>query len=57
MVSGTIYHFKVTGDVVVEDTDFVRQQKSSRQLKVDITRNWEEYPKFGVYDRLLIKER
>lgn len=54
---GYTYHFKTSGNVVIDYEDFIAGDHSIRERPSEVESNWEAYPTFGNYNSLLSKER
>jgi hypothetical protein len=54
--SATIYHFKPSGDVSIEQTVSMPHVQVS-STRADVAANYEREPEFGSYEGLLVKER
>lgn len=57
VTSGSTYHFKRTGQVVVEDEDFIGGDYSTTERSCEVKDNWDAYPPFGDFAPLLRAER
>jgi hypothetical protein len=63
--SGTSYFFREDGGVTVERQDFTWTEGqsspvatvSTKETRVNVSGNWDDYPRFGEYDALLRLER
>ena len=55
----TIFYFKQEGRVTVAEYDGRTKESSSKESaeKIDLSKNWEDYPEFGKYDSLIRLER
>lgn len=52
-----IFGFETTGQLFMEKRNLLTGDVEEREAKVDISCNWEKFPKFGEYDSLIKKER
>ena len=52
-----IFGFETTGQLFMEKRNLLTGDVEEREAKVDISCNWEKFPKFGDYDSLIKKER
>ena len=52
-----IFGFKTNGQLFMEKQNLLTGDVEEREANVDITCNWEKFPKFGEYDSLIKKER
>jgi hypothetical protein len=50
---GTTYYFKPDGCVTVESDDVAAAQLATKELRTDVSGNWETYPAFGEYCSLV----
>ena len=55
--SGTTYHFKQNGSVIVENEDFLTNTRSVKETQADVSGNWEAYPQFGQYQSIVRVDR
>ncbi len=55
--SGTTYFFDTSGEVSVEKVDFEKNEKVSSQTAFNPDSNWEDYPRFGSYSKILKRNR
>ena len=53
------YIFRPNGQVTIIERNLLTNERIEKQAKdkIDISANWEDYPKFGEYDNLIQKER
>jgi len=53
------YVFTIDGQLTIIERNAQTNEQVEKQVKgnVDILANWEDYPKFGYYERLIEKER
>ena len=52
-----VFGFKQNGELYMEKRDLLSGEIEEREAVVDVSCNWEDFPKFGDYSRLLILER
>lgn len=52
-----IFGFEKSGELYMEKRDLLTGEIEEREAVVDVSCNWEDFPKFGDYSRLLILER
>lgn len=57
IVKGTTYYFKENGIVKLEKEDFLKEHLDEASSQYDSKKNWEDYPVFGDYSNLCVKER
>ena len=55
----TNYNFLTDGTFKVVERDFRTNEKVIYEAKnkIDVNANWEDYPEFGKYEKLIVKER
>lgn len=56
-VEQTLFNFKDTGELFMEKRNNKSGNVEEREAVVDISYNWEEFPQFGDYFRLIRVER
>jgi hypothetical protein len=58
-ISATNFIFKIDGNLSMIEYDTIkRTQNNLIDIKtIDVSSNWEEYPKFGQYESIIRKER
>lgn len=56
-IEQTIFNFKDTGELFMVRRNIESKTVEEREANVDVSCNWEEYPEFGDYSRLIILER
>ena len=52
-----IFNFNESGYVFMQKWNRLTNESIQKELHVNVTANWDEYPAFGDYTRLLIVER
>lgn len=52
-----IFGFKTDGELCMEKRNIINGDVEERESVVDISCNWDKYPKFGDYSRLIVLER
>lgn len=59
VLHSTIFYFKQEGSVTVAEYNGRTKEGSSKESvdKIDLSKNWEDYPDFGEYDSLIRLER
>ena len=57
IVGGTTYVFKPDGNMIIKKENFNKKLTEVSELNVDISANWDTYPKFGQYVQLIKIER
>ena len=57
IVNGSTYHFKPSGTVTILYDNIAAGKQSSVEKVAGVADNWEDYPAFGQYGRLLHIER
>lgn len=59
IIRGTIFTFKQDGTVLLEEQDLISHTKTTclAEKPIDVSQNWEPYPKFGDYTSIGRVER
>lgn len=57
VASGTTYYFSPDGSMKIERESFSPHKLETSESKADVSGNYEDYPDFGQYDRLIRSER
>ncbi|MBQ7942729.1 MAG: hypothetical protein IJ326_01565 [Lachnospiraceae bacterium] len=52
-----VFGFKENGELCMEKRDLLSGKIEEREALVDVSCNWEDFPEFGNYTKLLILER
>lgn len=52
-----IFGFNLNGELCIEKRNLVNGDVEERESIVDVSCNWDMYPKFGDYSRLIVLER
>lgn len=52
-----VFGFKENGELCMEKRDLLSGEIEERETVVDVSCNWEDFPEFGNYTKLLILER
>lgn len=53
----TIFGFKTNGELLMEKRNLLSGDMEEKESRVDVSGNWDKYPEFGDYFRLLQLER
>ncbi len=56
-IENIFYNFQENGEMFIERRDLVTGNIEERESIVNVSCNWEKYPEFGEYSRLIILER
>lgn len=52
-----IFGFNINGELCMEKRDLICGDVEERESIVDVSCNWDKYPKFGDYSSLIVQER
>lgn len=52
-----IFNFKENGELYMEKRNMITGDVDARESIVDVTCNWEKFPHFGDYSKLIVLER
>lgn len=52
-----VFSFNEDGELYMEKRDLINGEVETRESIVDVSCNWEKYPEFGEYSRLIVLER
>lgn len=56
-VEQTLFNFKDTGELFMERSNNASKEVEQREIVVDVTCNWEDFPEFGNYFGIIRAER
>lgn len=52
-----IFSFKVNGELYMEKRNLIDEDVEEREANVEVSCNWDKYPKFGDYSSLVVLDR
>lgn len=58
-ITSTRYFFTPEGKLTIEEANLVTYEVVTKEAKnkIDVSTHWEDYPEFGKYEKLIIKDR